>query len=72
MGVQMKYKIILQKSDEGIAVSVPGLPGCHSQGKSEEEAIVNIKEAIVGYLDVVDELSKNNTSKVTDVKVKYA
>jgi predicted RNase H-like HicB family nuclease len=38
----MKYKIILEDSEEGIAVSVPGLPGCHSQGATEQEAIKNI------------------------------
>ena len=37
-GVPMKYKIALQKSDAGFSVSVPGLPGCWSQGATEEEA----------------------------------
>lgn len=46
----MKYKVILEKSEEGIAVSVPGLPGCHSQGKTEEEALENISDAIREYL----------------------
>ncbi len=50
----MIYEIALHKSDEGVAVSVPGLPGCWSQGKNEEEAIANIREAIFDYLSVVD------------------
>jgi predicted RNase H-like HicB family nuclease len=42
----MKYKIALQKTEEGYGVSVPGLPGCWSQGATEEEAIANIQDAI--------------------------
>jgi PPOX class probable F420-dependent enzyme len=38
----MKYKVVLQHSDEGVSVSVPGLPGCWSQGADETEAIANI------------------------------
>jgi predicted RNase H-like HicB family nuclease len=51
----MKYRIALQKSDEGYSVSVPGLPGCWSQGASEEEAIDNIRDAIREYLDAMDD-----------------
>jgi predicted RNase H-like HicB family nuclease len=52
--IDMIYKIALHKSDEGVAVSVPGLPGCWSQGENEEEAIANIREAISDYLSVVN------------------
>jgi predicted RNase H-like HicB family nuclease len=52
----MKYKVALQHSDEGYSVSVPGLPGCWSQGKTEAEAIANVREAIREYLVVRDEL----------------
>ncbi len=45
----MKYKVILEESDEGFAVSVPGLPGCHSQGATEQEALENITDAIREY-----------------------
>jgi len=40
----MRYKIALLKTDEGF-VSVPGLPGCWSQGATEEEALQNIQAA---------------------------
>ena len=56
----MKYKIVLQKSDEGYCVSCPGLPGCWSQGKREIEAIDNIKDAIREYLAAIEESIKNN------------
>lgn len=51
----MKYKIALKKNEEGYSVSVPGLPGCWSQGTTEAEAIDNIKDAIASYLMVVNE-----------------
>ena len=34
----MRYKIAVLKTDEGYSVSVPGSPGCWSQGMTEEEA----------------------------------
>jgi len=46
----MKYKIALLHTDEGYSVSVPGLPGCWSQGDTEEEALANIQVAIQEYL----------------------
>lgn len=55
MIVTLTYKIALYRSDEGIAVSVPGLPGCWSQGRNEAEALENIKDAIREYLAVVDQ-----------------
>lgn len=55
----MLYKVILQKSEEGYSVNCPGLPGCWSQGATEEEALENIKDAISEYLETVAELTKN-------------
>lgn len=55
----MKYKVVFECSDEGIAVSVPCLPGCHSQGNTEQEALENISAAIIDYLAVVNELTRN-------------
>jgi predicted RNase H-like HicB family nuclease len=40
----------LHLSEEGFAVSCPGLPGCWSQGATEEEALSNIRDAIGEYL----------------------
>ena len=52
----MKLKIVLEKSDEGgFTAHVPSLPGCISEGNSEEEAIKNIQEAIELYLEPVDD-----------------
>jgi predicted RNase H-like HicB family nuclease len=52
----MIYKVRLLASEEGYSVSCPGLPGCWSQGETEEEALENIRAAIQEYLAVVDEL----------------
>jgi predicted RNase H-like HicB family nuclease len=52
----MKYRVNLKKTDEGYAIWVPGLPGCWSQGKTEDEALENIKDAIQAYLETVEEL----------------
>ncbi len=47
----MKFPITLEQGEDGfIIASCPALPGCHSQGKTREEAIINIKEAIRGYV----------------------
>lgn len=51
----MKYKVALKHTDEGVAVWVPGLPGCWSQGETEEEALVNIEDAIREYVAAVED-----------------
>ena len=52
----MKYKVILEAQEEGgYTVYVPSLPGCVSQGKTTEEAMTNIKEAIEVYLESLRE-----------------
>lgn len=63
----MKYKIALRQTDEGFSVSVPGLPGCWSQGATEQEALANIKDAIREYLAARDELLRD--AQVREVEV---
>jgi predicted RNase H-like HicB family nuclease len=65
----MRYRIALHQSDEGYSVSVPGLPGCWSQGANEGEAIENIKDAIREYLAVVDEQLRGEEVREIDVAV---
>ncbi len=65
----MKYKIALQQSEEGFSVSVPGLPGCWSQGATEQEAIENIKDAIREYLAVVEEQLRGENIREVEVSV---
>lgn len=54
----MKYRIIVEQDEDGMFVAeCPSLPGCISQGKTRQEAIANIKDAIDGYLE---SLKKHN------------
>jgi len=65
----MNYKVRLQKSEEGYSVSCPGLPGCWSQGGTEEEALENIQDAIREYLAAVDELVEGEDVREIEVAV---
>jgi predicted RNase H-like HicB family nuclease len=65
----MKYKIALIRSEEGFAASVPGLPGCWSQGATEEEAVANLKDAIREFLSVVEEQLGDAEVREIDVAV---
>ncbi len=65
----MRYRIALHPSEEGFAVSVPGLPGCWSQGATETEAIENAKDAIRDYLAVVDDLLRGEQVRDIDVSL---
>lgn len=51
----MIYRVVIEKGEDfGYVVHCPAIPGCHSQGKTIEEAIENIKDAIRGCLSVLD------------------
>ena len=58
--MESRYVVSLKKSEEGYSVWVPGLPGCASQGDTEEEALDNIRDAISEYLAAVEELSADS------------
>jgi antitoxin HicB len=49
--VNRKFHVTLLEHDEGVSVSCPELPGCHSQGANVDEALQNIQDAIQGYLE---------------------
>jgi len=63
----MKYRIVIKKTDEGYSVSCPGLPGCWSQGATEEEAIDNVREAIGDYLAAVADSVKGEDVREVEV-----
>lgn len=65
----MKYKVVLKESEEGFSVSCPGLPGCWSQGGTEEEALANIREAIREYLEARDAMMKDQETREVEVLV---
>ena len=62
-----KYRVVLRKSEEGYSVSCPGLPGCWSQGTTEEEALANIRDAIHEYPEVVRQLASGALAREVDV-----
>ncbi len=63
----MKYPVALVRTEEGYSVSCPGLPGCWSQGTSEEEALANIRDAITEYLEVAKELAGRQNLREVDI-----
>lgn len=63
----MRYKVNIRKTEEGYSIWCPGLPGCWSQGKTEKEALENIKDAIQSYLEAIEELSKGKKTRYVEV-----
>jgi predicted RNase H-like HicB family nuclease len=66
----MKLHIIVERDEDGYYVAeVPALPGCLSQGKTREEAIANITEAVEGWLEVMELKHADDSSKFIEVAV---
>ncbi len=67
--LSVKLKVVLEPSEEGgFTVYVPSLPGCISEGDTEEEALKNIREAVELYLEPVeDELVNDSNVKVMEL-----
>ena len=63
----MKYTVIFHRTGEGICASVPGLPGCWSEGDTEEETLENIQDAIQEYLAAVKEMSRDQETYEIEV-----
>lgn len=61
-GQLKQFRAIIERDEDGMFVaSVPALPGCHTQGKTYEEATARLKEAIELYLEVMKEKRKLDT-----------
>lgn len=63
----MHYTVVLEASEEGFAVSVPSLPGCHSQGTTEPEALENITDAIREYLAAINDRVRQLNTREVDI-----
>jgi predicted RNase H-like HicB family nuclease len=63
----MKFKVALYPSEEGVAVCVPSLPGCWSQGETVQEALENIAIAIREYLEA--EVEPAEGAELSEVEV---
>lgn len=66
----MKLHVTIEQDEAGFFVAeVPALPGCLSQGRTHEEAIANIKEAIEGWLEVMEAKRPSDPSRLIEVAV---
>ncbi|MBF0479198.1 MAG: type II toxin-antitoxin system HicB family antitoxin [Candidatus Omnitrophica bacterium] len=54
----MKYPVSIHKSEYGYDAHCPLLPGCHSQGDTLKETLINIKDAIRTYLEMINDVEK--------------
>ena len=66
----MNFKVVLEEGQDGYVIaSVPSLPGCVSQGKTDKEAIKNIQEAITLHVDMLaeDGLPIKSTTKQREI-----
>ena len=69
----MKFRVIIEQDEDGVFVAqCPSLPGCISQGKTREEAQVNIKEAITGYLKSLEKHGEPIPPPITEEIVEVA
>jgi len=67
----MNVKVIVTRGEDGYFVAhCPSLKSCWSQGKSREEALGNIREAIALYLEPrPDELSPDESQEIVEVSL---
>lgn len=66
----MKLHVKIEQDEAGYFVAeVPALPGCFSQGKTHDEAIINIKEAIEGWLEIMESKQGLDPAHLTEVAV---
>ncbi|MEC4986764.1 MAG: type II toxin-antitoxin system HicB family antitoxin [Oscillatoria sp. PMC 1068.18] len=60
----MKFKVIVNQAEEGgYWAKVPALPGCITEGDSWEELIVNLKDAIEGWLEVANNIQETEAGE---------
>ncbi len=66
----MRLRVILEPSDDGgFTALVPSLPGCISEGETEEEALANIREAVELYLEPIDDDVVTATSRLAEIEI---
>jgi len=66
----MKLQVVIEQDETGYYVAeVPALPGCVSQGQTMTEAKANIKEAVTGWLAVMNEKTKRRQAQIIEITV---
>jgi len=63
----MKHPVALMQTEKGYSVSCPGLPGCWSQGATEEEALSNIQDAIREYIELARQLASEQNLREVEI-----
>jgi antitoxin HicB len=65
--LSMKFRVLIEPDEDGVFVAeCPVLPGCVSQGKTRDEAIRNIQDAIRGYLHSLEKQNEPIPSPVAE------
>lgn len=60
----MRYKIIIKRDEDGWFIAeCPAIPGCISQGKTLKEAKENIKDAVIGCLEVLNKRAEREKAR---------
>lgn len=68
--ISMKLHILVEQDEAGYYVAeIPALPGCLSQGKTREEAIANVKEAMEGWFEVMESKRQVKPERLIEVVV---
>ncbi len=66
----MKLHVVIEEDESGYFVAeVPALPGCFSQGKTRDEALTNIKEAIEGWFEVMESKQSFDRTRLIELTV---
>jgi len=68
----MFYQVYIEKGEDfGYVAHCPAIPGCHSQGRTLEETIENIKDAIRGCLEALDKdlITPSNETLIVEVRI---
>ncbi len=66
----MKLHVVIEQDEAGYYVAeVPALPGCLSQGKTREEALTNVKEAVAGWLETMEAKTDMDLNRTVEVMV---
>ncbi|MDH4078642.1 MAG: type II toxin-antitoxin system HicB family antitoxin [Nitrospira sp.] len=66
----MKLHVVVEQDEAGFFVAeVPALPGCLSQGRTHDEAIANVKDAIEGWFEVMEAKQAVDAERMVEVVV---
>lgn len=69
----MKFRVTIEPDEDGVFVAqCPSLPGCISQGKTRDEAMINIRDAIQGYLESLKKHGEPIPGPITEAVVEIA